>query len=67
MSVSTLSEVCLTELIYKPFALRRFLDDALLIVLSYGATELVIVHGWSILSLSPIFGHLLGVVYLEHT
>lgn len=55
----------MTELVYQSLATLRLLHDALLVVLSDAAAELVIVHRGPILSLAPESRHAHRVFDLE--
>lgn len=57
----------MTELVHQSLGPLRLLHDALLIVLPDGAGELVIVHSWSVLPLSPEARHTNTVFDLEHS
>lgn len=56
----------MAELIDQPLAALRLLHDPLLVVLPDAAAQLVVVHGWPILSLAPEPGHADRVLDLEH-
>jgi len=60
-----LEVVGMAELVDKSLTPLGFLHDSLLVILTKRARELVIVHGWSILSLAPESGHLDWVNDLE--
>lgn len=55
----------LAELIDQALRTLRLLHDALLVVLAYGARELVVVHGRPILAPAPQLGHAHRVLDLE--
>lgn len=55
----------MAELVDQPLTSLRLLHDPLLVVLSQRPGKLVIVHRWSVLSLSPQGGHLDRVYDLE--
>lgn len=60
-----LDSVLGTELVDQSLRIVSFLDDALLVVLSDGTTEFVVIHGWSVLPLSPKSGYVSRVLNLE--
>ena len=60
-----LNSVLGTELVHKTFGIISLLDDSFLVILSDGATELVVIHGWAVLSLTPKSGNVSRVFYLE--
>lgn len=45
----------------------RLADDALLVVLPYGAAQLVVVHRWTVLPQSPESRHVSRVLDFENT
>ena len=55
----------MAELVDQPLRPLSLLHDALLVVLTYRATELVVVHGRPVLALAPELGHPDRVLDLE--
>jgi len=64
-TVKGLEVVRMAELVDQSLAPLRLLHDSLLVVLSQGPGQLVVVHGRTVLSLSPQSGHLDRVNNLE--
>lgn len=60
-----LQAVGVAELVHEPLGPLSLLHDALLVVLSDGAGELVVVHGGTVLPLAPEAGHADAVLDLE--
>jgi len=55
----------MAELVDQPLRPFRLLHDALLVVLSYGAGQLVVVHRRPVLATTPQLGHPHRVLDLE--
>lgn len=62
----SLQAVRMTELVHQSLATFRLLHDALLVVLSDAAAELVVIHGGSVLPLAPESRHAHRVLDLEN-
>lgn len=57
----------MAELVDEPLTPLRLLHDALLVVLSDGARQLVVVHGGPVLALPPESRHAHGVLYFKYS
>lgn len=55
--MTSLEGVRMTELINEPLGAFRLLHNTLAIVLAYGATQLIVIHSWPVLTLSPKTGN----------
>ena len=67
LAISVLQVIRMAKLIYQSLRTFRLLHDSLLIVLTNGSGQFVIIHGWSILTSTPQFGHSNGVFNFEDT
>lgn len=54
------------ELVHQPARHVRLSNDALLVVLTYGATQFVIIHGGPVLPDAPQSGYVSGVFDFEN-
>ena len=62
---AVLDSVLGTELVHETLGIVGLLDDPFLVVLPYGTAQLVVIHGRTILSLTPQSGYVRRVFDLK--